>query len=309
MTFHYRDGTFATDTSAFTLLLAAFAYEAKPVIAVWFSCGAASAVAAKLTIERYGATHDVRLLNNFVLEEDGDNRRFLREVSEWLGYPVEQVAHPDYPNCSAVEIFDLRKFMSSPKGAPCTMLLKRGARQHWEQTHDVAWHVMGFTAEEEDRHDNFILTERDNLLPVLIDAGLTKQDCFDICLAAGLTLPRMYLWGYPNANCVGCVKVNSPTYWNHVRRVHPEVFAARAEQSRRLGVRLVRVRGAGKGERTRIFLDELSPDYVGGPMKSLKMPDCGIFCEEKPRFKLINSSGTYRKALWPTYLSAMRAAA
>ncbi len=27
----------------------------RPVIAVWFSCGAASAVAAKLTIERYGA--------------------------------------------------------------------------------------------------------------------------------------------------------------------------------------------------------------------------------------------------------------
>lgn len=39
----------------------------KPVIAVWFSCGAASAVAAKLTIEKYGETHDIRVLNNPVL--------------------------------------------------------------------------------------------------------------------------------------------------------------------------------------------------------------------------------------------------
>ena len=36
----------------------------RPMIAVWFSCGAASAVAAKLTIERYGATHDIRVVNN-----------------------------------------------------------------------------------------------------------------------------------------------------------------------------------------------------------------------------------------------------
>ena len=31
----------------------------KQTIAVWFSCGAASAVAAKKTIEKYGKTHKV----------------------------------------------------------------------------------------------------------------------------------------------------------------------------------------------------------------------------------------------------------
>lgn len=56
-----------------------------PVIAVWFSCGAASAVAAKLTIEKYGDTHEIHVLNNPVAEEDQDNIRFLHDVEKWLG--------------------------------------------------------------------------------------------------------------------------------------------------------------------------------------------------------------------------------
>lgn len=58
----------------------------RPIIAVWFSCGAASAVAAKLTIERYGATHNIRVVNNPVAEEDSDNQRFSADVQrgwEW----------------------------------------------------------------------------------------------------------------------------------------------------------------------------------------------------------------------------------
>lgn len=47
------------------------------VIAVWFSCGAASAVAAKRTIERYGSIATIRVVNNPVEEEDADNRRFF----------------------------------------------------------------------------------------------------------------------------------------------------------------------------------------------------------------------------------------
>lgn len=48
----------------------------KPIIAVWFSCGAASAVAAKLTVEKYGETHKVLIVNNPVKEEHEDNLNF-----------------------------------------------------------------------------------------------------------------------------------------------------------------------------------------------------------------------------------------
>ena len=244
-------------------------------IAVWFSCGAASAIAAKLTLDRYGAANTVRILNNPVKEEGDDNRRFCRDVSAWLGIEVEEVKHPLFPNASAEEVWDRTKAMVFPHGAPCTRYLKKLARQEWEKNNPVDWHVFGFGAEERRRHDAFVLTERSNVLPVLIEAGLTRQDCFEMVVAAGLEPPDSYARGKPNANCDGCVKATLPTYWNFTRRDRPEVFASRAAQSRRLGVRLVRYRGK------RIFLDELPADAVGRPMKSLKMPECGIFCEER----------------------------
>jgi hypothetical protein len=245
-------------------------------IAVWFSSGAASAVAAKKTVERYGNLCRVRLVNNPMLEEDTDNLRFLKDVEAWIGIEVEFARHKDYPNASAVEIWDRRGGMSFPNGAPCTVHGKKQARQQWEAVHKPDWHVLGFTMDEQKRHNRFVQTERTNVLPVLIEAGLTKEDCFQVLRDAGIELPRIYSLGYPNANCIGCVKATSPTYWNHVRQVHPEVFAARAEQSRRLGAKLTRVNNK------RIFLDELDPATRGKPMKSMAAIECGIFCEERP---------------------------
>lgn len=242
-------------------------------IAVWFSCGAASAMAAKLTLDKYGKTHTVRILNNPVAEEDEDNRRFLLDVEQWLGQRVEIVTHRLFPDASAVAVWDNQKGMVFPHGAPCTRYLKKFARQEWETSNHVDWHVLGFTLEERARHERFVLSERSNVLPVLIEAGFTKQHCYDYLKSASISPPRIYAMGYPNANCIGCVKATSPTYWNHVRKTFPGVFDERAEQSRRLGARLVR----HKGER--IFLDELPIGARGQPMKTMDI-DCGLFCEE-----------------------------
>lgn len=245
----------------------------KPTIAVWFSCGAASAVAAYLTLQKYGGTHTVRIINNPIAEEDTDNRRFLDDVQEWLQHDIEFAINRKYPSASCVDVWEKRKFMSGTHGAPCTMHLKKEARQQWEVDNSPDYHVLGFTVEEKDRHDRFVITERDNVLPVLIDAKMTKADCYMMLQQHGIRPPRIYKLGYPNANCIGCVKATSPTYWNHVRKMHPEVFAERAEQSRELGAKLVRVRNV------RIFLDELDPTAKGQPMKNLDF-ECGLFCEE-----------------------------
>ena len=108
----------------------------------------------------------------------------------------------------------------------------------------------------------------------MIDEQISKQDCFRIIQEAGIELPEVYKLGYPNANCIGCVKASSPTYWNHVRKVHPEIFNERAKQSRDIGAKLVRVKG------DRLFLDELDPKQKGASMKGLNF-ECGIFCEER----------------------------
>jgi len=238
-------------------------------IAVWFSCGAASAVAAKQTIDDYGRNNKILVVNNPIREEHEDNRRFLMDCQEFLQHEIIEATNKDFPNASIVEVFDKRKYMSGIGGAPCTMLLKKEARYQFELTHEIDFHVLGFTIDEWKRQKDFMHQERSNSLPVLCNSLTTKEDCFKILMKAGIRLPAIYAMLFPNANCIGCVKSSSPTYWNLVRICFPEIFQQRAEQSRRIGCKLVILKGK------RIFLDELKPTDKGGKIKSW---DCGIFC-------------------------------
>lgn len=244
----------------------------KKTIAVWFSCGAASAVAAKITVEKYGLTHNILIVNNPVKEEDADNRRFLNDVSNWIGLEIIEATNTEIGTISAYDVWEKRKYMSGVRGAPCTMLLKKEARYQFEKNNKIDWHVLGFTVDEINRHERFTKFERSNVLPILIDAKLTKADCFKILEKAKIDLPFVYKLGYPNANCIGCVKSSSPTYWNHVRKMNPEVFKERAEQSARIKCKLVKVKDK------RIFLHQLLETDKGGKMKSY---ECGIFCDTK----------------------------
>jgi len=242
----------------------------KETIAVWFSCGAASAVAAKKTIEKYRQTHNVIIVNNPVVNEHEDNLRFLKDCEKWFGQEIILATNENYPSCNIKDVFEKRKYISGVAGAPCTKYLKKEARYQFEKNNKIDFHVLGFTFDEKSRSDRFMKFERENLIPILIDLNLTKGDCFDILLDAGIKLPEIYKLGFPNANCIGCVKSQSPTYWNLVRDKFPDVFNDRAEQSRRIGAKLVKLKGK------RIFLDELKPTDKGGKIKSW---ECGIFCD------------------------------
>lgn len=243
-------------------------------IAVWFSCGAASAVATKLTIEKYGKENSVRVLNNPVAEEDPDNQRFLRDVAVWLGIEIESVINPNWPNASAQEVWQKRKYMAGVNGAPCTFELKKRARQIWENSNQMDFHVLGYTAEEKHRFERFKLKERKNTLAPLIEARLSKNRCFEIIRDAGLKLPAAYEKGFANANCIGCVKASKVAYWRKVQETSPEVFAQRAVQSREIGARLLKYNGK------RMFLDEMTPTMRSRAIKSYSF-ECGLFCEEK----------------------------
>lgn len=279
-------------------------------VVAWFSCGAASAVAAKLASEKYP---DLRIVNNPVAEEHEDNQRFLKDVEQWIGVKIETAKNISFPDNSAESVWRKRKFMNGIDGAPCTEQLKKEARRTWEDLNSFdGWHVFGFPVEEKHRHERRI-ADGMKILPILIDAGLTKQDCFDIITNAGIKLPAVYSMasrfgtGYPNANCIGCVKATSPTYWNHVRETAPEVFEARAVLSFEIGAKLVRCHpkylpfcrkysdglwydtrtdtclhkidknGKLKLESPRIYLHELPPDARGASMKTMKI-ECGITC-------------------------------
>jgi hypothetical protein len=213
-------------------------------LVVWFSCGAASAVALKLLAHK----NPLGVYCNTGKSEHEDNVRFRKDVEKWTGIKVEVIGSKEFQTVE--EVFESRKYMSGISGAPCTVELKKVPRFRFQRADDT--HVFGYTVDELDRLEKFQNDNHDmNLAWPLVQACLSKADCFETIKQAGIALPEMYLIGFENNNCVGCVKASSAKYWNRVRRYFPLVFKKRCEQSRRFGCRLVKLKGV------RIFLDEL----------------------------------------------------
>jgi 3'-phosphoadenosine 5'-phosphosulfate sulfotransferase (PAPS reductase)/FAD synthetase len=232
---------------------------------VWFSCGAASAVAAKLSVEKYGDACEVVYCDTMATEHP-DNARFFADVERWIGRPITVVRSPKFTTID--DVFERTRYMSGIAGARCTVELKKLPREAFQQTDDI--HIFGYTSDEQKRADSFEDTNPSLFVEwVLIDQGVSKADCLRILKEAGIALPTMYALGFDHNNCIGCPKATSPGYWNRVRRHFPEIFARRARQSRLIGAKLPRVKG------TRIFLDLLPPD-ADAPDDAI---ECGPVCQ------------------------------
>ena len=226
----------------------------------WFSCGAASAVAAKMALERRPDT--VVIYNDLLSSEHPDNSRFFADVQRWLQVTIQQTHHPRWNTID--EVFEAKRFLAGHHGAPCTLALKRDMRDLVSDFEDT--HVLGFTADEADRMRKFEKHDPDvKVWWVLEELDVTKADCLRLLETACIKLPAMYDLGFEHNNCLGCVKSTGKRYWNMVRRNFPEVFRRRAEQERRFGFSLI------KG----CFLDELPPDDFSGTDDAV---DCGPFC-------------------------------
>lgn len=244
----------------------------RPRIVFWFSCGTASAVNTKLGIARYKATHDITVARCIVPEEHEDNDRFARDCEAWFDYPIANLKSSEYASCE--HVWSRRRYMSGPRGAVCTVEMKKAVRWAFEREWWPDFQSFGYTADEQGRAQEFRSSNPDvRLVTLLIEEGLSKSDCHALVDRAGIQLPIMYLLGFNNANCIGCVQAQSPSYWNRVRRHFPIVFDRRAKLSRELGVRLVKLT---TGERERLFLDELDPNMGIGdtdpPM------ECSLLC-------------------------------
>lgn len=240
----------------------------------WFSCGAASAVAAKLTVDAHGDDCSVVYCDTLATEHP-DNARFLRDVEAWIEHKITIIRSDRYGTVD--DVFERTRYMAGIAGARCTTEMKKLPREAYQRPDDV--HVFGYTAEERRRADRF--EENNPALRVewpLIDAGVTKAECLARVSSAGIALPAMYSLGFDHNNCIGCVKSTSAGYWNRVRRLFPEVFERRARQSRLIGARLVRVRLPGdppSRHAPRHFLDELPPD-ADAPDDEI---ECGPVCQ------------------------------
>lgn len=234
-----------------------------------FSCGAASAVATKLALTKYGADRCVITYCDPGAEHP-DNARFLADCERWFGQPITVLKSSEYADPWAV--WEKVRFITSARGAPCSGALKREPTYSVTRPDDIL--VFGYTSEETARADrfreqNFEIT----FLTPLIDAGLGKADCLALLDRAGIELPAMYRLGYHNNNCIGCPK-GGMGYWNKIRVDFPEVFERMAALQRELGKGSGFWRERDTGER--ITLDDLAP---GRGRHDAEPPiECGLLC-------------------------------
>lgn len=230
-------------------------------VIAWFSCGAASAVSAKLVPESepvYCATG----------AEHPDNTRFTADCEMWLGRKVTVIKSDDYAD--TWDVWEKTRWLAGINGARCTTELKVAPRLAFQRPDDV--HVFGYTADgpDVDRAERLAANYPELKLRFpLIERGLKKDACLAIIQSAGIALPPMYALGFQNNNCIPCVKATSPAYWALVRREFPAQFERMARLSRELDVRLARLNDQ------RIFIDDIPADYqTTNPIA----PACDFLC-------------------------------
>lgn len=238
----------------------------------WYSDGAASAVALKLMVDE---CHAVRAIKAETNSEHPDNERFRRDVEAWTGQSIEVLHNEKYRDVD--ECVEKTGFLRGPKGARCTVELKKRVRFSVGALDET--HVFGYTADTKDekRAANLLKANPEYTMRFpLIEQGLTKADCLGIIREAGIAIPAMYLLGYQNNNCLGCLKAESPGYWLSTKANFPEVFQRRAAQERKLGYALCRVNGSP------VYLDELEHHMttrfdVPGQLK-IESLSCDFLC-------------------------------
>lgn len=231
----------------------------------WFSCGAASAVATKLSLSENP--------NGIVAycetgAEHPDNVRFMADCVRWFDAPVVSIKSKKYE--STWDVWEKRRFLSSPHGAICTNELKFIPRLDFQLPTDI--HVFGYTADKADiaRASRMIATYPNMAQRhPLIERGLNKANVLAMVEGAGIALPPMYAMGFHNNNCIPCVKATSPDYWALIRLRFPDEFARMVKLSRELGVRLTRIADE------RIFIDEIPSDW---PTTNPIAPSCDFLC-------------------------------
>lgn len=239
----------------------------KPRTIIWWSTGAASAVAARLVLRQEPEAIIARCETS---NEDPDNYRFEADVMRRLNCSVTLLKSEKYD--SVPDVWRGERYMAGNDGAPCTREMKITPRIVFQLPTDI--HVFGYTADAKDKNRFDALKANYPELTVrapLIETGITKAATLAMVESWGIALPRSYAMGFPNANCLqsGCVKATSPDYWALYRLHFPDNFARTAAYAREIGARLTRVKGE------RIFIDEIPANW---PTTNPIAPACDFLC-------------------------------
>lgn len=229
----------------------------------WISAGVSSFIAG------YLAKDVDKFIYIDIDNQHPDSMRFIRDCEKVLNKPIEILKS----EMGSVEnVIRKHKFINSPYGAKCTLVLKKQVRKKWEYEHRdyELTYVWGFDGSESNRAKRMKETmfEVNHEFP-LIENNISKEKAHGILKELGIQRPLMYDLGYSNNNCIGCVK-GGMGYWNKIRIDFPEVFERMMKLEREIGRSCIRG----------VFLDELEPNR--GRMENEIIPDCGMSCGSSP---------------------------
>ena len=202
-------------------------------------------------------------------DQHEDSMRFIKDIEKAIGKEVEILRSEQYRTVEEC-VLAFGGFKNPWNNfAPCTNWLKKRVRKAWEAAHEDydLTYVWGFDLKEKNRAERTVEAnpQASHEFP-LIEKNLSKEEVHVLFERTfDFKRPLMYDMGYPNNNCIGCVK-GGAGYWNRIRKDFPEVFKKRAELERKVGYSIL------KGT----YLDELDPNK--GNMNTEIFPDCGIMC-------------------------------
>ena len=232
----------------------------------WISAGVSSFMAGYLT-------KDVdEWIYIDIGDQHPDSMRFIKDCEKAIGKEIQVLKSQEY-NCVEDCARAFGGFRATNGFAPCTNWLKKRVRKEWELEHSdyELTYVWGVDLNEKNRAERTVEAnpQAAHEFP-LIDRGLSKEEVHGLFHQLfSFQRPLMYRLGYPNNNCLGCIK-GGMGYWNRIRKDFPEVFESRAKLERQLGYAIL------KDSNGPVFLDELDPDR--GDMDMEVFPDCGIMC-------------------------------
>lgn len=204
-----------------------------------------------------------------------DIYRFKEDCENWYDKKIKTLQNKKFQD--HFDVIEKTRYVNGVSGARCTTELKKKVRIEFEKDKENLVYVWGFeySAHEKKRADRVIETIPNvrHIFP-LIENKITKSDAIEIVKSAGIQIPAMYLLGFHNMNCIGCVK-GGAAYWNLIRIHFPDHFERMAKLEREIGRSCLR----------KCFLDELDPkDGRGKPPLVLDCGAVGEGCEiEKSR--------------------------
>mgnify|MGYP003643147992 FL=1 len=199
----------------------------------WWSGGVTSAVTCKLCIDIYGL-ENVRLIFIDTFNEDEDTYRFKKDCEKWYGKEIETITRigkgKKYEKIQ--DVWYKYKSLNVAGGAVCSSELKRQLRKEWEKENDYQAQAFGFDIDEIRRVKSMVNNYKKTAKPIfpLLMYGLNKKDCVQMVLDAEIKLPRAYVLGFLNNNCLntGCVQ-GGIGYWQKMKRDIPSNFNAMAK--------------------------------------------------------------------------------